>query len=174
VAHAARSAAPSSPRDLPRPRRAHASRSPRASNTSTASTPRTARCCRDELDLIVHVGDYIYELTWGKEEAFGALTRLARVLHARRLPRTLRTVQVGCRSAGRARSVPVARHVGRPRSRQRLCGRHLGGKRRARAVPRAPAPRRTAPITSTCHCLAEPRRSARTCGSTRNAALAIS
>ena len=53
----------------------------------------------DEPDLIVHLGDYIYELSWG--DAARPPARHARVPLARRLSRALRTLQGRSRSCRR-------------------------------------------------------------------------
>ncbi len=119
----------------------------------------------DDLDLVVHLGDYIYESSWGQQPR--AQARRARAAHARRLPQPPRALQDRPRPPGRARRLPVDRHVGRPRGRQRLRRRPVAGARSARVVPRAP--RRRVPRLLRAHAApaVDASRSARTCASSR-------
>ena len=101
--------------------RAAASRSSPASTTRTASTTRIEHMAEEDLDFVVHLGDYIYE---------GPATSASRPSapagprdHVDRgLPDPLRAVQVRSRPAGGARGVPLDRHLGRSRDRKRLRG----------------------------------------------------
>ena len=61
--------------------------------------------------------------------------------HARRIPQSLRALQIRRRSASRARGLPVDRHLGRPRGRRRLHQRYFAAGARSRPLPR-PARRR--------------------------------
>ena len=114
----------------------------------------------EDIDFAVHLGDYIYEGRIDQHHRPSAPAR--RRDHVdRRLPDSLRGLQVGSVSAGGARRVPVDRHLGRSRDRERLRRVHPGesrrpGRQRARlrVAPRArlpgvlrahAAPRRTAP-----------------------------
>ena len=84
---------------------------------ATASTPRTGTCAAEELDLMVFLGDYIYEGP-GRPGASAATRR--RGADARAVPQPPRAVQDRPGSAAPARRGPVARDVGRSRGRQRL------------------------------------------------------
>ena len=96
-----------------------------------------------------------------------ARTSAPRAVHARRLPHPLRALQARPGPAGRARRLPVDRHLGRPRGRQRLRGRPRRGRHRARARSSRAAPRPTRPTTSTCRCAgAHARRRPGACAST--------
>ena len=75
---------------------------------------------REEIDLVAHLGDYIYE--YGADPRSRAQPQRLRDPHPRRLSPSLRTVQVGSRSSGCACPLPLDRHVGRSRSRQQLRG----------------------------------------------------
>ena len=77
-----------------------------------------------------------------------------RVRDGRAVPRPLRALQgpTRCLQAAHA-PVPVDRHVGRPRGRQRLRRRHLrAGRRAVGGVPSRSAPPPTRRGTSTCRC----------------------
>ena len=77
------------------------SRSPRASSTSRATSRAYRHMAEDDLDLVVFLGDYIYESSWGQRPRAPARRRRSR--HARRLPQPLRAVQDRSRPAARAR-----------------------------------------------------------------------
>ena len=79
-----------------------------------------AHMAREELDLVAHLGDYIYE--------YGAIAGRVRShdgLEIRTLDdyrRRYAQYKTRSRAAGRARALPVDRDVGRPRGRQQLRG----------------------------------------------------
>ena len=95
-----------------------------------------------------------------------AHARRAGAVHARGLSHPPRALQDRPRSAGRARSVPVDRHVGRPRGLQRLRGRPLRAGAPARVVPACAAPAPTRRTSSTCRCGTHMVPLGRTCAST--------
>ena len=87
---------------------------------------------RDDIEFLLHFGDYIYE------DAERASTRRAatarhratvrpapRVRHARRLPPPVRAVSNGSRHASSASATPSHRHTRRPRVRRRNVARRL-------------------------------------------------
>ena len=92
-----------------------------ASNTSTGYYIAYRHMLDDHLDLIVHVGDYIYELTWGRNTS--AVMAPASCYTLVGLPRPPRALPERPDLQAAHAAVSVARHVGRPRSRQRLRGR---------------------------------------------------
>ena len=117
-------------------RRGCASRSPPASTTSRATSTPTATLPPTSPTWSFHVGDYIYESSWGRD-------------HVRKhnIPEPMTLEDYRMRYAhyksdpdlqARARRLPVARHLGRPRRRERLRRRPLREQRSARMVPRAP------------------------------------
>ena len=82
---------------------------------------------QEDLDLVIHVGDYIYEYDTNSYTASGGNVRgelQPRDRQPRRLPRAPRAVQDRPGPAGRARELRVARDVRRPRGRQQLGRRH--------------------------------------------------
>jgi len=81
----------------------------------------------ENLDLVLFFGDYVYEYAGGKPPRGRCR---ARDRHPRRLPAPLRLVQGRPRPAGLSRTLPVHGHVGRPRGRERLRGRHPRGRHR--------------------------------------------
>ena len=119
---------------------------------------------REDLDVVLFLGDYIYEYATLRES--GAAGGRPGDHHARRLSAALRAVQDRPRPPGGARGVPVHRHLGRSRGRQRLRQRPLAGRRPARVVP-AP-PRRGLSGLLRAHAAAPPSagRAVRTCRST--------
>ena len=127
-----------------------ASRSPPASSTSRATSRAYHHMAREDLDLVVHLGDYIYESSWGRDHVRTARGR--RAVHARRLPRTAtrstratptsrpRTPRSRGSSRGTiTRSTTTTRTTARRISHPRECS--------SRGAP--PPTRRT---TSTCRC----------------------
>ena len=88
---------------------------------------------RDDLDLVLHLGDYVYEYGNG-DDRYGPAALAGKRDHqpaegddhARRLPAAARPVQGRPRPAGRARALPLDRHLRRPRGLQR----HLRHRRR--------------------------------------------
>ena len=88
----------------------------------------------DDLDLVIHLGDYIYEGAGRRRSACASTsaTRLDtlddyRIRHAQ--------YRTDPHAPGDARALPVDRHLGRPRSRQQLRERDLGaGGRRSRPI----------------------------------------
>ena len=73
-----------------------------------------------ELDFVVHVGDYIYESARQSERACRASAHRRGDRLGRRLSQPLRAVPARPAAAGRPRRVPVHRHLGRSRGRQQL------------------------------------------------------
>ncbi len=71
-----------------------------------------------ELDLVIFLGDYIYEYATRKDPVRPHGRR--RGLHARPVPRPLRHVQERSFAAGGARGGALARRLGRPRGLERL------------------------------------------------------
>ena len=92
-------------RARPRRRRraARGSPSPRASTTSRATSPPTAHMAEEDLDLVVHLGDYIYERSDGRAPGASAPARRPEPTTLDRLPEPPRAVQDRSRPAGRAR-----------------------------------------------------------------------
>jgi alkaline phosphatase D len=88
---------------------------------------------REDLDLVVHLGDYIYEKGRRRQSRRRAPTRHAGNFHPRRLPaRYARYKSDPALQAVHAMGA-VDRHLGRPRGEQRLCGcdpEHPDGSRR--------------------------------------------
>ena len=119
-----------------RARRAGASRSPPASSTSTATSRPTGTWREEDLDLVVHLGDYIYE--------YDSTDRRPAATCARHTRRTRSTTLADYRNrhaqyktdpdlqAAHA-AFAVDRHLGRPRGRQQL---------RRRPIPRTATPPR--------------------------------
>ena len=129
----------------------------------------------EDLDLVIHLGDYIYE--YDTELVHRGRRQRARQLEPRdrqprRLPRAPRPVQDRPGPAGRARRVPVARHLRRPRDRQQLGRRDPRGGDAARLLPAPPQGRRSGPTGSTCRCARPSARRGRTSRSTSAAATA--
>ncbi len=124
-----------------------------------ASAPRARRPRRRALPRRLH-------LRVRRLRESGAAGDRPRGRHARRLPAALRAVQDRSRPPGGARRVPVHRHLGRSRGRQRL--RQRPCRRTATRASRscAAAPRPTRPTSSTCRCAPSAGRGARTCRST--------
>ena len=157
----ARSAAPA-PRRPPTPRRRCASRSRAASATTSATTPPGATSPPTNLDLVLFLGDYIYEYATAPNPV--RRHRRRRGLHARPVPRPLRHAQERpARCRRRTRAAPwllvwddheVVERLRRP-ARPGPRARH-----RARA---APPP--TAPTGSTCRFRSRRGRSTPTCAS---------
>ena len=94
----------------------------------------------DDLDLVLHLGDYIYEVSsLGRR---GAPPRGAGAGDARRLPEPPRPLQDAIpTSRPRTPRYPWLGHLGRPRGRQRLRQRPLAGPRRPGGLPAAPGRR---------------------------------
>ena len=122
------------------------SRSRAASATTSATTRRGATSPARTLDLVVFLGDYIYEYASRPD----ALRRDegGRRPHARPVPRPLRHVQERpALQAAHARRA-VAAGLGRPRGRQRLREPAAAGARAPTSRRGAPPP--TGPTGSTC------------------------
>ena len=96
-------------------------------------------------DFVVFLGDYIYEDAGipGSEDPTAACASRSRTNHARGLPKSVRPVQVRSAPPGRARGLPVVRHLGRPRGREQLRRPDAAGSRRRADIPRLAASRRT-------------------------------
>ncbi len=111
------------------------------------------RMAGENLDLLVYLGDYIYESSWGRDHVrhHGAPEPFTledyRIRHA--LYKTDPDLQAS--HAG----VPVDLHVGRPRGLQRLRGRSFRAGAPARVVPASP--RRRLPGVLRAHAAAERR-----------------
>ncbi len=79
---------------------------------------------RDDLDAVLHLGDYIYEFANGVYGDGSGANRVpmpaGEASHAGRLPPAVRHLPQRRGSAGRASGPPVHRRVGRPRGDQRL------------------------------------------------------
>ena len=80
--------------------------------------PLWAHAPADDPDLVLHLGDYIYEGGAGSERRPPPQQR--RDPHPRRLPQPLRPLQGRPGAAGHPRRLPVGRHLGRPRGREQL------------------------------------------------------
>ena len=136
------------------------SRSRPASSTSTATSRPTSTWPQEDLDLVIHLGDYIYEYDSNSYTATGGNVRgelQPRDRQPRRLPRAPRAVQDRPGPAGRARRVRVAGHLRRPRGRQQLGRRHRPRRAcRWTSSSRRRGPR-SGPTGSTCRC-ARPQR----------------
>ena len=118
----------------------------------------------EDLDLVMHLGDYIYESPGS--DNLRPQARRRRADDAGRLPESLRAVPDRSGAAGRARLVPVSRRLGRSRSRQQL-RRAVSGSRATRSSSsRCGAPPATRRTTSTCRCVAARFRKARCFSST--------
>ena len=108
---------------------------------------------QNDLDLVLHLGDYTYEYAIGDSTRRGIPVPEGFERGDRRpahLPPAPHALQARSRSAGRAREVPVRRDLGRPRGAERLLrARARVGRRRRRSSRRGARPptRRT---TSTC------------------------
>ena len=89
----------------------------------------------DDPDLVVFLGDYIYESSWGRDHVRSHGTPEPYTLDDYRAP--LRALQERSGPAGGARRVPVDRHLGRPRGRQRLRRRPARRRHGPRVVPAA-------------------------------------
>ena len=87
---------------------------------------------KDDLDLVVHLGDYIYEGPGRDGQVRKHAGRGDPI--ARRLPHPPRPVPDRPAPAGDARPLPVARDLGRPRGRQQL-RRRRSPRRRASTRP---------------------------------------
>ena len=123
----------------------------RAATTRAATSRPTARIGkRDDLDFVLHVGDYIYEYgngadRYGPDELAGTRDGQPadRDHRPAGLPAAPRHPQGRPRPAAGARAAPVHHHLRRPRGRQQ----RLGGRRgepHTRHRGRLPAPRRAA------------------------------
>ena len=105
-----------------------------------ATSPPTEHMAEEDLDLVLHLGDYIYEYgpartaRSGKHAGRRGRRRSTTTASATRSTRPTRDLQ-----AVHA-ALPVARHLGRPRGRQQLRQRRLA----RRATPREPFLRRRA------------------------------
>ena len=129
-----------------------------------------ARLAEEEPDLVLHLGDYLYEIGRRPRLAArrpGPAARRPRGGDPGRLPQATRAVPDRRRSAGRARRRAVAGGVRRPRGGEQL------GRRRSATDPRIPPGRsgrgerpRSRPTGRTCRCARRSARTARTCGST--------
>ena len=86
----------------PTPRRRCASRSPAASAGTSATTRPGAMSPDADLDLVLFLGDYIYE--YATPQGRDPPRRRRRGLHARPVPRPLRDLQERPAAAGRARA----------------------------------------------------------------------
>ena len=119
----------------------------------------------DAPDLVAFLGDYIYESTWGRDHV--RKHDAARTVHARRLPRALRPLPFGPRSAGGA--CRVSRGSSPGTTTRSTTTMPTTGPRTAWSASRSSsaAPPRTAPTTSTCRCRVACARKGRTCASTR-------
>ena len=84
---------------------------------------------RNDLDLVLHLGDYTYEYFIGRSNRGGPAGRVrggdGRPAH---VPAPPHAVQARSRPPSRPRRLPVPRGVGRPRGRQRLLGAGAGGR----------------------------------------------
>ena len=152
----------------PRPRRtptcaACGSRSPPASTTSKASSRRTATSRGSDLDLVLFVGDYIYE---GSSPAYAHAPATARptphTLDDYRARHALYKRDADLQAAHAAH--PWIADLGRPRGGQRLRRRPRPGLRPSRRASCGGVRPPTAPTSSTCRCAAAAR--ARRCAST--------
>ena len=102
----------------------------------------------EDLDVIFHLGDYIYEGAGlpGRPRSHAG----PELTHAARLSDPVRGLQDRRGPAGGARRVPVDRHLGRSRSAEQLRRRRLAGQRSARRCSSRAAPPRIRRTTSTC------------------------
>ena len=124
---------------------------------------------QEDLDLVIHVGDYIYEYDSGSYTSTGGNVRgnsNHEIVNLARLPRAPRAVQDRPGPAGRARRVPVAGDLRRPRGRQQLGRRDPRGGDAARLLHAPPHAPPSAPTGSTCRCARRTARRARTSRST--------
>ena len=136
---------------------------------------------REDADLVVCLGDYIYERNFYDGPAQGHARREQgrRGADARRVPQQVPDVQDRPGPARHARIRAVRRHLGRPRGGGQLRGRPAGrgDAEGAGAVRRAAGQRATAPSTSSCRSSPTPASpswaatSTAGCGSARNVEL---
>ena len=163
---------PGGPRRLParrrtRRRRRWPWRSPAARSTSTATSPPTRGWPQDHPDLVLHLGDYLYEYTQDSNDdprrQRRATTTVPETVTPGRLPAAARPVQVRRRPAGRARGRAVAGGAGTT-TRWTTTGRTTipentdAGQLNdtAAALPCSAAPPRSRRTTRTCRCARRP------------------
>ena len=91
---------------------------------------------REDLDAVLFLGDYIYEYATFENPVRPVAGPEATTLDGYRQRYAQYKTDPG--PPGGARGVPVHRHLGRPRGRQRLRQRPVAGRRPARAVPAPP------------------------------------
>ena len=102
-----------------------------AARTGSRATGRVAHAPAEDLDVVLHLGDYIYE--GGTSASAVRRHNSGEIRDPRRLPEPLRALQGRPGAAGRPRRLPVDRHLGRPRGREQL-----RRPRRRRTRPRCP------------------------------------
>ena len=122
---------------------------------------------QNDLDLVLHLGDYTYEYAIGNTRVAPGAGRLrAGDRRSAHLPPAARAVQARRRSAGRAREVPVRSSSGTTtRSQTTTRAWRRSTARRRRSSPRG-ARRPIRRITSTCRSARRPRDPRRACAST--------
>ena len=111
-----------------------------------------AAMARDDLDLVLHVGDYIYEMRGRTDRVRSHDTPECYTLDDYRLRYAIYKSDAQLQAAHGGLSVDG--HLGRSRGRQRLRRPPFARRRCRGTLPRAPRGRVTRPTTNTCRCRA--------------------
>ncbi len=116
----------------------------------------------ETLDVVFHLGDYIYESRGNETQVrYHTGPEIVTLEHYRNRHAQYRTDR-DLQAAHAA--FPVDRDLGRSRGRQQLRQRYFGEQRPAGCVPACGGRPRTRPTTSTCRCAGRRFRAARRCG----------